>query len=51
MVMLLAAKDLLEARTRMGTRVPEPIHQDLLDLDVLGWRYAAMRQSPSGAGS
>jgi DNA-binding FadR family transcriptional regulator len=38
----LAAKGLLELRTRTGTRVLEPIHWNLLDLDVLGWRYAAM---------
>ena len=38
----LAAKGLLEPRTRTGTRVLEPIHWNLLDLDVLGWRYAAM---------
>ena len=38
----LAAKGLLEPRTRTGTRVLEPIHWNLLDLDVLGWRYGAM---------
>ena len=38
----LAAKGLLEPRTRTGTRVLEPIHWNLLDLDVQGWRYAAM---------
>jgi len=38
----LAAKGLLEPRTRTGTRVLEPIHWNLLDLDVPGWRYAAM---------
>jgi DNA-binding FadR family transcriptional regulator len=38
----LAAKGLLELRTRTGTRVLAPSHWNLLDLDVLGWRYAAM---------
>ena len=38
----LASKGLLEPRTRTGTRVLESIHWNLLDLDVLGWRYAAM---------
>lgn len=41
----LAAKGLLEPRTRTGTRVLEPIHWNLLDLDVLGWRCAAMPRS------
>jgi GntR family galactonate operon transcriptional repressor len=41
-VKALAAKGLLEARTRTGTRVLESIHWNLLDLDVLAWRYAAM---------
>lgn len=38
----LAAKGLVESRTRTGTRVLAPTHWNLLDLDVLGWRYAAM---------
>lgn len=38
----LAAKGLLEPRARTGTRVLAPIHWNLLDLDVLAWRYAAM---------
>jgi DNA-binding FadR family transcriptional regulator len=38
----LAAKGLLEPRTRTGTRVLASVHWNLLDLDVLGWRYAAM---------
>jgi DNA-binding FadR family transcriptional regulator len=38
----LAAKGLVESRTRVGTRVLAPTHWNLLDLDVLGWRYAAM---------
>lgn len=41
-VKTLSAKGLLETRTRTGTRVLAPIHWNLLDLDVLGWRYAAM---------
>ena len=41
-VKTLAAKGLLETRTRTGTRVLAPMHWNLLDLDVLGWRYAAM---------
>jgi GntR family transcriptional regulator, galactonate operon transcriptional repressor len=41
-VKTLAAKGLLEARPRVGTRVLEPTHWNLLDLDVLGWRYATM---------
>lgn len=38
----LAAKGLLELRPRTGTRVLPPMHWNLLDLDVLSWRYAAM---------
>lgn len=38
----LAAKGLLESRTRTGIRVLPPGQWNLLDLDVLGWRYAAM---------
>jgi GntR family transcriptional regulator, galactonate operon transcriptional repressor len=41
-VKTLAAKGLLETRTRTGTRVLATMHWNLLDLDVLGWRYAAM---------
>lgn len=41
----LAAKGLLQPRTRTGTRVLESFHWNLLDLDVLGWRYAAMPRS------
>lgn len=41
-VKTLSAKGLLETRTRTGTRVLAPMHWNLLDLDVLGWRYAAM---------
>jgi GntR family transcriptional regulator, galactonate operon transcriptional repressor len=38
----LAAKGLLELRTRIGTRVLPPENWNLLDFDVLGWRYASM---------
>jgi DNA-binding FadR family transcriptional regulator len=38
----LSAKGLVDTRTRTGTRVLEPTHWNLLDLDVLSWRYAAM---------
>jgi GntR family transcriptional regulator, galactonate operon transcriptional repressor len=41
-VKTLAAKGLLDSRTRTGTRVLPSAHWNLLDLDVLGWRYAAM---------
>jgi DNA-binding FadR family transcriptional regulator len=38
-----AAKALAaEPRTRTGARVLAPEHWSLLDLDGLGWRYAAM---------
>jgi GntR family galactonate operon transcriptional repressor len=38
----LSAKGLVDTRTRTGTRVLDATHWNLLDLDVLGWRYAAM---------
>jgi GntR family galactonate operon transcriptional repressor len=38
----LAAKGLLESRTRTGIRVLTPIHWNLLDPEVLGWRYSSM---------
>ena len=38
----LASKGLLETRTRVGTTVLQPTQWNLLDLDVLRWRYAAM---------
>jgi DNA-binding FadR family transcriptional regulator len=38
----LAAKGLLEAKTRSGTRVLPATSWNLLDLDVLAWRYNAM---------
>lgn len=41
-VKALAAKGLLESRTRTGIRVLPSQDWNLLDLDVLGWRYGAM---------
>jgi DNA-binding FadR family transcriptional regulator len=38
----LAAKGLLESRTRTGIRVLPAIHWNLLDVAVLGWRYSTM---------
>jgi GntR family transcriptional regulator, galactonate operon transcriptional repressor len=38
----LAARGLLESRTRTGIRVMPPMHWNLLDIDVLAWRYEAM---------
>lgn len=38
----LAAKGLVASRTRVGTHVREPQHWNLLDVDVLSWRYATM---------
>lgn len=38
----LAAKGLLESRTRTGIRVLPPERWNLFDLDVLEWRYMAM---------
>src|SRR5436190_9081510 len=38
----LASKGLLEPRTRVGTRVLPQTQWNLLDLEVLKWRYAAM---------
>lgn len=38
----LAAKGLLESRTRTGIRVLAPRYWNLLDLEVLRWRYSAM---------
>jgi len=39
----LAAKGLLESRTRTGIRVLPPMHWNLLDPEVLNWRYSSMR--------
>jgi GntR family transcriptional regulator, galactonate operon transcriptional repressor len=41
-VKALAAKGMIESRTRTGIRVLSPIHWNLLDPEVLGWRYSAM---------
>jgi DNA-binding FadR family transcriptional regulator len=38
----LASKGLLELQPRTGTRVLPCMHWNLLDLDVLSWRYSAM---------
>lgn len=38
----LAARGLLESRTRTGIRVLLSHHWNLLDIEVLGWRYEAM---------
>jgi len=38
----LAGKGLLEPRARIGTRILESRHWNLLDMDVLAWRYASM---------
>jgi GntR family galactonate operon transcriptional repressor len=44
-VKALAAKGLLESRTRTGIRVLPPARWNLHDLDVLEWRYSAMEPS------
>ena len=41
-VKALAAKGLIESRTRVGIRVRQPVHWNLLDADVLSWRYGSM---------
>lgn len=38
----LAAKGLVESRARIGTRVRDSRHWNLLDRDVLGWHFAAL---------
>jgi DNA-binding FadR family transcriptional regulator len=38
----LAAKGLIESRTRTGIHVLSPVHWNLLDPEVLAWRYSAM---------
>ena len=42
-VKTLAAKGLLESRTRTGIRALTPMHWNLLDGEVLGWRYSSMQ--------
>jgi DNA-binding FadR family transcriptional regulator len=41
-VKTLAAKGLLESRTRTGIRALPPMHWNLLDSEVLAWRYSSM---------
>ena len=41
----LAARGLLESRTRTGIRILPPMQWNLLDIEVLGWRYEAMPRS------
>ena len=41
-VKALAAKGLLESRTRTGIRALPPVRWNLLDAEVLAWRYASM---------
>ncbi len=41
----LAAKGLIELRTRTGIRVLAPMHWNLLDQQLLGWRYSTMPPS------
>jgi DNA-binding FadR family transcriptional regulator len=43
-VKALAARGLIESRTKTGIRVLEPMHWNLLDADVLNWRYSTMPQ-------
>jgi GntR family transcriptional regulator, galactonate operon transcriptional repressor len=38
----LAAKGLIESKTRTGIRVLTPMHWNLLDVEVLAWRYSTM---------
>src|SRR5262245_37829695 len=42
-VKTLAAKGLLESRTRTGIRALPPLHWNLLDGEVLSWRYSSMK--------
>ena len=44
-VKTLAAKGLLESKTRTGIRVLPPVHWNLLDAEALSWRYTAMPPS------
>jgi DNA-binding FadR family transcriptional regulator len=41
-VKALAAKGLIESRTRTGIHVLSPVHWNLLDPEVLAWRYSSM---------
>ena len=38
----LAARGLIESRTQTGIRVLDPMHWNLLDFEVLNWRYSTM---------
>jgi GntR family transcriptional regulator, galactonate operon transcriptional repressor len=38
----LAARGLIASRTRIGIRVLEPVNWNLLDVEVLKWRYSTM---------
>ena len=42
-VKTLAAKGLLESKTRTGIRALPPVRWNLLDSEVLGWRYRSMQ--------
>jgi GntR family transcriptional regulator, galactonate operon transcriptional repressor len=42
-VKTLAAKGLLESKTRTGIRALPPVRWNLLDSEVLSWRYSAMQ--------
>lgn len=39
-VKVLTAKGLVESRPRLGTRVRDPEHWNVLDPDILGWKHA-----------
>jgi DNA-binding FadR family transcriptional regulator len=41
----LAARGLIESKTRTGIRVLAPAHWNLLDPEVLSWRYSVMPQA------
>jgi DNA-binding FadR family transcriptional regulator len=41
----LAARGLIESKTRTGIRVLPPTHWNLLDPEVLSWRYSVMPQA------
>lgn len=44
-VKALAARGLIESQTKTGIRVLEPMHWNLLDVEVLYWRYSTMPQA------
>ena len=43
-VKALAARGMIESQTKIGIRVLEPMHWNLLDPEVLNWRYSTMPQ-------